>query len=474
MSRRKRIMALLATGAGGFGGGNPAFLLRDDFTDTVAAGSVNGTLATPGGTGTAAQRTRKVVDSATHLAISGGNCAIDGGTGAQGDPGLWHGGFTRIAGRMMIWRELAWVGANQVVGWDGGQSGGLNQAVYQPSANVIHWNITTLLVHAVVKSYPIYYAIVMRANGSYLFFKNAGAAWLLLWSSLDNTTTPMYPGISGHTAAFNIPFMRIPAALFLPNVLAYDTFTRANAAIGTSEAAGPESQAVTARAWTGAGATIATNKAIITPTLGAELATGTLTVGTWYSITATEVNHFYAGSAVGDTFRATAATGLDANNKVKAITLATMFATVDVGSANFLAGAELVANTRLQTGLIVNLDSASSPDDFILAYIDQNVGAGTTIIKLDECVNGTYTNKVNVTNATYAANARLEIHRDGTACRVMYNNLPVGTVVTLTANVNTRVGLFSTGATNTFNDFLVMPRGTGGEYAALNNYIKGG
>jgi len=471
---RKRRLFLDGGGMGILGGGRPAFLLQDDFTDTRAAGSVNGTLATPGGTGTAAQRTRTVVDSANHLSIGGGNCVIDGGTGVQGDPGQWHGGFTRTAGRMMIWRELAWVGANQVVGWDGGQSGGLNQAVYQPSANVIHWNITTLLVHAVVKSYPIYYAIVMRANGSYLFFKNAGAAWKMLWPSLDNTTTPMYPGISGHTAAFNIPFMRIPAALFLPNVLAYDTFTRANAAIGTSEAAGPESQLVNARTWTGTTATIATNKAVITPTLGAELASGTLTVGTWYSITATEVNHFYAGSAIGDTFRATANTALDANNKVKAITLATMFASVDVGSANFLAGAELVATTRLQTGLIVNLDSATSPDDFIIAYIDQNVGAGTTIIKLDECVNGTYTNKVNVTNATYAANARLVIIRDGTACRVMYNNLPVGTVQTMTANVNTRVGLFSTDATNTFNDFLVMPRGNEGQFAGLNNFIQGG
>ncbi len=55
--------------------------------------------------------------------------------------------------------------------------------------------------------------------------------------------------------------------------------------------------------------------------VGTELATGTLTVGTLYQITATETNHFYDGCAVYDTFTAAAETELDAENKVKPVTL---------------------------------------------------------------------------------------------------------------------------------------------------------
>uniref|UniRef100_A0A6M3IVJ9 Uncharacterized protein n=1 Tax=viral metagenome TaxID=1070528 RepID=A0A6M3IVJ9_9ZZZZ len=50
---------------------------------------------------------------------------------------------------------------------------------------------------------------------------------------------------------------------------------------------------------------------------GAEQASGTLTIGKSYIITATEVDHFFAGCAVSNYFIAAAETALDANNKVK-------------------------------------------------------------------------------------------------------------------------------------------------------------
>ena len=53
--------------------------------------------------------------------------------------------------------------------------------------------------------------------------------------------------------------------------------------------------------------------------VGAELAAGTLTIGTLYQITATETNHFYTGCAVGDVWTATAATACNASNKVKPV-----------------------------------------------------------------------------------------------------------------------------------------------------------
>lgn len=54
--------------------------------------------------------------------------------------------------------------------------------------------------------------------------------------------------------------------------------------------------------------------------VGAEVATGTLTIGKLYQITATETNHFYTGCAVGDVWTATAGTACNANNKVKPVT----------------------------------------------------------------------------------------------------------------------------------------------------------
>lgn len=55
--------------------------------------------------------------------------------------------------------------------------------------------------------------------------------------------------------------------------------------------------------------------------VGAEKATGTLTAGTLYQITATETNHFYTGCAVYDTFTAAGTETCNAANKVKPVTL---------------------------------------------------------------------------------------------------------------------------------------------------------
>ena len=52
-------------------------------------------------------------------------------------------------------------------------------------------------------------------------------------------------------------------------------------------------------------------------TLGAEIATGTLTIKNLYKITATEANHFFTGCAIGNYFNSLGTETCDANNKVK-------------------------------------------------------------------------------------------------------------------------------------------------------------
>lgn len=53
---------------------------------------------------------------------------------------------------------------------------------------------------------------------------------------------------------------------------------------------------------------------------GAELSSGTLTVGLSYQITATQTDYFGTGRVVGDVFTATEQTALSASNKVKPVT----------------------------------------------------------------------------------------------------------------------------------------------------------
>jgi len=55
--------------------------------------------------------------------------------------------------------------------------------------------------------------------------------------------------------------------------------------------------------------------------VGAEKATGTLTAGTLYQVTATEEGHFGSGVVVYDTFTAAGTETCDDNNKVKPVTL---------------------------------------------------------------------------------------------------------------------------------------------------------
>jgi len=54
---------------------------------------------------------------------------------------------------------------------------------------------------------------------------------------------------------------------------------------------------------------------------GTEIATGTLTAGTLYQVTATEEDHFGSGVVVYDTFTAAGTETCDDNNKAKPVTL---------------------------------------------------------------------------------------------------------------------------------------------------------
>jgi hypothetical protein len=131
--------------------------------------------------------------------------------------------------------------------------------------------------------------------------------------------------------------------------------------------------------------------------------------------------------------------------------------------------ADIVATTTLPTfvsgtlaGLVVNLDSLTTPTALVIAYLD---GAGNA--KVDELAGGTWTNKISGA-ITYGAAKELRVVRDGTYCALYYNNALVGSVSTMTSNTNKYHGLFSTNSGNTFENFNLYPRGSENQYSRLN------
>jgi hypothetical protein len=147
----------------------------------------------------------------------------------------------------------------------------------------------------------------------------------------------------------------------------------------------------------------------------------------------------------------------------------TLFNTVSVGTANVFISADLTYNVGIPIGLVMNLDSTSSPANYVLSYFEYD---GTQYITTDECVAGVYTTK-GQTNITYGAGYKMAAVRDGTSTRVWYNNAAVGSAMTMTANTNTRHGIFSTDSGNgTHDNFVCYARGNEGQYDYLNLFAE--
>jgi len=200
------------------------------------------------------------------------------------------------------------------------------------------------------------------------------------------------------------------------------------------------------RAWTSATGTISGNAAIHTETLGAEQATGTLTVGVFYIITASEVNHFYTGSAIGDYFKATATTGLDANNKVQAITLSSILTLSDLGfsEGRYWFTPKITTAGALGGVVVMTNDSVASTDG-LWCYYDDTAGK----LQVFKRVAGVDTPLLS-TAITYVAGKQGCLVYDKSAGKIwaFYNNAIVGTAQALTdASIinNTWHGIMSTG-----------------------------
>lgn len=247
-------MVLVRKVAAAMGGKGIKWLFRDDFAGTLAAGSVNGTAASPG------PGTRSVVDTGNDLSIGSGVQNVAGGTNTWGDPGIWLDGVTRTAGRLLV-TELTIADTNRLAFvWCDTQDSNANSwedGIYLNAGGIHHIGSVgspdmTVGAYSTATSYK--FASVLRANGSYLFIKGgAFSNWTLLGTIQDSVVATLYPSITGRLGIYTSDFLRVPDETWLPTPLAYDTFTDDNSTsldAHTSNTSGPDSQTTPAKSWT--------------------------------------------------------------------------------------------------------------------------------------------------------------------------------------------------------------------------------
>ncbi|KKP86118.1 MAG: NOTCH2 protein, partial [Candidatus Roizmanbacteria bacterium GW2011_GWA2_35_8] len=258
-------------------GGWNQYTLNDQFTTDRAAGAVNGTSAEPTG------GTRTVVDTENYLSINSGTLNINRLSNVNyADPGINYPTITRTVGKVMIWKanvsssQYRWYAGltNNANGIYGNSiflnsSDGSILATYGTIGN------TSAAVGSLSLGTDYYFAVVLKSSGAYYYVKGGTYTnWTLLYIDSSYSLSPLYPGMGSdyfYNFQGSLDNIRIPTSTWLPTPLAYDTFTRADGAIGNSETTGPDSQTTPSLAWTGGA--ISSNKNVITPSLGSELVT---------------------------------------------------------------------------------------------------------------------------------------------------------------------------------------------------------
>jgi hypothetical protein len=145
-------------------------------------------------------------------------------------------------------------------------------------------------------------------------------------------------------------------------------------------------------------------------------------------------------------------TGTIDNVTAKQLTLASLFATLPTSVADVVAQVVItVSPDKVQAGHVLNLDSISSPLNFVLAYLD-----GQGVARLDKCVSGTYTSVISGV-VTFGATKNLMVTKSGDNYSLYYgapgSETQVGTTQAIASMNGTIHGLFSTHSSIKFDTY---------------------
>jgi hypothetical protein len=126
-----------------------------------------------------------------------------------------------------------------------------------------------------------------------------------------------------------------------------------------------------------------------------------------------------------------------------------------------------VLGARGAAGVVLRLDSARNPQNFITVTL-----ASDNSFRCFECVSGTYAQLVTAVGYSPVTTDTYRVVVRGTAFQ-LYKITNVGVVSQLrtgTTNITTGNlhGIISTDSTNTLDNFVLYPAGSGGEHSRLD------
>lgn len=263
------------------------YLLKDDFSSDLAAGAVDGTLATDG------VNVRTVNDAQSKISISGGNLSFSGGNSTLSiTPAIVYPALTAAAGLVLVWKINIASGRADTIGWSvatsvqNPQSAGTNGvfmrfivgSIYATNNGNVHRIVGT---YTTGTEYTVY--IAQRSSGAQYFISGGAFVYPTLLFVIDSSGgVSMYPQLRNYDGVLSSEAVRV-ANGFLAVPLVSDGFSvnGTSDGLGHAETSGIGSGG-SGVSWSnvGGGWSVSGGKAINTPSLGSELiANGNMETG---------------------------------------------------------------------------------------------------------------------------------------------------------------------------------------------------
>jgi hypothetical protein len=122
-----------------------------------------------------------------------------------------------------------------------------------------------------------------------------------------------------------------------------------------------------------------------------------------------------------------------------------------------------------QAGIVLSADGNTDPQNCIPIYFDNGY------LKLEKRLAGNYTT-LQSQLTSFVPDAHLVVTKEGTQYTVYYNDVLIGSSLTITDSAiinNKYAGLFSTDEGNTFESAVAYARGSEGQYNLLDEFLRG-